>query len=302
VYIKQEIGKELYAELEGLLDDDEHEWTDEQEHLLTLLRDSLANFSVFLYAPIHQVQIDSQGIRIASSDDMKTAFNWQVGEMREGTLGIAESALENALEYLEENQDVFVTWTESDAYTKFTDKLIRTSMELNDATGISVNRRLFRRLKNTIGRIERDQVKGITGKVLYDALLEMVKDNDVQGVYAEILSYLRPAIGYAALADMIMSIHVKTMDGSMTVVSSTSKSEQYPSRDSAEMRAISEQHLEWKRKAAAEFGKLGEFLQMNAEDIPEFLNSDRYVAPPLDDDDDDDENDILNASGGVVMF
>jgi len=298
VYIKQEIGAELYAELAELLEDDEHEWTDEQTELLTLLRDALAHFSIYVYANIHQVQIDSQGIRIVSNDDRKTAFAWQVGDMREAVLEIAEGALENSLEFLEEHQDDFPTWTSSPAYTKFTNTLIRTSMELNDATGIVVNRRLFRRLKNTIMRIERDQVKAVTGKALYDALLEMVKDNDVVGVYADILSYLRPAIGYTALAEMIMSIHVKTMsNGALTVLSSTSKTEQYPAKESAEMRAVSEQWKEWKMKADGEFGKLAAFLQENAGDVPEFLSSGLYV-----EDEDDDQRNYLLGDGGAVML
>jgi hypothetical protein len=297
VYIKQEIGAELYAELVDYLEDDDHEWTDEQTELLTLLRDALASFSVYLFAPIHQVQVDSQGIRIVTSDDRKTAFAWQVGDMREAVLELGEGALENALEYLEEHQDDFPTWTSSPAYTKFTNTLIRTSMELNDATGIVVNRRLFRRLKNTIMRIERDQVKAVTGKALYDALLEMVKDNDVVGVYADILSYLRPAIGYTALAEMIIGIHVKTMNGGITVLSSTSKTEQYPAKESAEMRAVSEQWKEWKMKADGEFGKLAAFLQENAGDVPEFLSSGLYV-----EDDPEKDDDFILGSGGVGML
>ncbi len=87
------IGREFYQELEdGNIED---------EKLVNFVERAISNIAFWLYLPIGNVEISDAGIRINSTADKKTAFEWQVNQVLNSVASLGMDNLEMMLQYLE---------------------------------------------------------------------------------------------------------------------------------------------------------------------------------------------------------
>lgn len=94
-----------------------------------------------------QLFIDDSGSHSQESDRQKRLYKYQEQQLRDGWKNKGFGALDNLLEYLEVNADVFTEFAASTNFTVLKKEIVRSTKEVNDVYWINNSRILFLRLK-----------------------------------------------------------------------------------------------------------------------------------------------------------
>ena len=76
-----------------------------QTELLEKCQEVIVHYMLFLWIPTGQVSMGDNGIRINTTETLKTAFQWQIDDLSRSVLRSSGSAMDALLDYLEENKD-----------------------------------------------------------------------------------------------------------------------------------------------------------------------------------------------------
>lgn len=120
-----------------------------------LLASAIANFGMFLYFPLLQIELDSSGASVPQNENRKSAEWWQIKDARRELLRSGHESMDLLLAFLEKNPSVFTDYTEN--YSAINNELI-----VNNATDFSKyytifnSRQTFLALMPTI-RVVQDQ-------------------------------------------------------------------------------------------------------------------------------------------------
>ncbi len=109
-YLRPALGAAFY---DDLIDPSTTLTSAEADRLRALLRSALANLSMVGYLDMGQVQISGAGVQIISTDNQKTAFQWQVNNLKTSFSRKGWNGLEKALAYLEAHATDFPAWASS---------------------------------------------------------------------------------------------------------------------------------------------------------------------------------------------
>jgi hypothetical protein len=274
-YISGEIGKEFLEELRLAFTDETE--TEFQTSARKILQRSLANFTVALFVPKHKVQIDSQGVRVTDDNDRKDAKPYDTNEAikafeRDGWL-----ALEELLEYLEDNDSEFPTWSSSVESTVFSKSFIRTCRELESVTGLRVTRRLFKKIKPHISRHERSTITSITGSEQFDLFLSQYADGSYEYGTREVLPEIQSIIGHGALRDALALLPVEISEEGITVSGNTSNTNMVRSKTAANDTQLNAMKRQMDLIFEESKGSLSRFLHANPDSFPAFASSSAYT-------------------------
>lgn len=223
-YIKPTLGADQYNALVSWVDQSgsgsaSASVSDEDyEALLVKVRRALANLAYYLYIPIGQVQISDSGIRIASTENLKTAFQWQVDKIEQSFLDAGYESLEDMLEFLEENKDTYTTWAESDAYTEFKELFISTARVFNQYFNISASRRTFVALQATMRKVEDFYIKATLGNTLFAEIKTQILSGEIDDDNESYLEKIRPAVANLTISRAIADLSVKITDQGAVVI------------------------------------------------------------------------------------
>lgn len=123
--------------------------------LFKKLQLALSSLTLYLYAPISEVQLSDNGLRRGHSEQMPGAFKYQVQEYRKAMLERGFEALEDAIAYLNANAADFSLWTNAPEFLSFRQLFIRTGSELQQYfTGIRFPRMLFLLLRSSMFNVQ----------------------------------------------------------------------------------------------------------------------------------------------------
>lgn len=168
-----------------------------------LLREALANFSLFLYLPLAQVQFDSSGITTSQNANRKTAEWWQINDIRRDFLSSGHFAMDRLLAYLEANKTVFVDW--DDNYSTLNKELlIASASDFNKYYNIFESRQTYLALQPSIRQVE-DQ---FIHTLLCPELVSFLKVEDVSN---ENHKAVKTALQKAVVAFTIAKIYEEGM-------------------------------------------------------------------------------------------
>lgn len=274
-YISGEIGKEFMEELRVAFTDETE--TEFQTAARKILQRCLANFTVALFIPKHKVQVDSQGIRVTDDNDRKDAKPYDTNEAikafdRDGWL-----ALEELLEYLEDNDQEFETWSSSPESTVFSKSFIPTCRELESITGLRVTRRLFKKIKPHISRHERSTVISITGSEQFNLFLDQYAGNVYEDGTREVLPEIQSIIGHGALRDALAMLPVEISEEGITVSGNTSNSNMVRSKTAANDNQLKEMKNQLDLIFTESKGSLYNILHSFPDLYPAFAASSAYT-------------------------
>lgn len=278
-FISKEIGRAFFNELLDIYIDGTPSTI--QMDAIYMLQAPLANYSIFLYAPKHKVTLDSQGIRVSENEKEKDAKPFDTTQALEAYLRDSYTGIEQALEFLEENKDEFPTWTSSKEYTAFSRALIRSTSELEAATGVLVTRRLFRFIKPHISRIETQQLDSILGKNLLSEILDQIQSDSISPTNKAIIDIARPAVAFTALNDAISLSEVEWSDLGITVLSNSVNSNVSRGKVAAPDQKIANLSLTCKKLGPEQLALLQKFIIDNAADYPLFVAPEVYNGGPM---------------------
>lgn len=204
-YLVPVIGKELYLEL-GALDGSA---TDEQSELLDLIYNAVANIALSLYLPLGNVQISDSGIQIVSTNDRKTAFEWQVNRAIDAAASLGMDGLELVLQYLGDNIASFGTYADSDAYTANNSLFINTAEQFNQAYNINRSRLTFVCLYAVLKQVEKEVIIPQIGKDVAADLKTKIKAKTLSDDEKELVEWIQKAEAFLAVRDILPQLSVE---------------------------------------------------------------------------------------------
>lgn len=202
------LGPALYNELQALSDEEVEQLlapgnADVRAELLRLVQGAAANLATLDYLALNQVQISDAGIHINSDSSRKTAFQWQIDELRVSFRRKGFNALEAALEYLDEHIDApaLAAWATSPAAVASHQYFLATARQFSEHYNINCSRLTYLALLPTLRKVERFDLEPALGTEFYLELKEQLKDRDLSADNRELLElYLQPALAHLVVA------------------------------------------------------------------------------------------------------
>lgn len=200
-YIKPFLGDELFSLLETWAD----EQSDDDAEMVALypkVIPALARFSMLLAAPHMDLNIGESGFGVVSTGGIAPASRERVKEFTKSLEELAWGNIENLLRFLEENQEDYPDWVDSDAYTMHTRNLINSAENFNNFVEIDRSRLIFHRLRKHMDNVEEIHVQKLISPDLYEYLIGALREGLVLSDYEiRLLAHLRAFVANKVAAE-----------------------------------------------------------------------------------------------------
>jgi len=157
---------------------------------LVLAQEAIANLGFYLYLPIGAVQITDSGVHVVDGTSSSPATDKQFKELQRSFKSAGHKALDELLEFMEDNAAKFGPWVGSDSYSVFKDLLVNKTSIFNKYYYIFNSRQTFIAMKPNIKSVEDQFIVAPIGKELLKAL----KDDQTVDERKEVKILLQQAI------------------------------------------------------------------------------------------------------------
>lgn len=189
-----------------------------QQGLHLLLQEALSNIGSLNYLAQAQLQMSDNGIRISVNNEMKTAFQWQIEDLKFQLGKDGFDVLEEILLYLEGNTATFPTWKTSDAYYEQKSYFVNTAAEFNKHFHINGSRLTYLMLRYLIGRIEEQDLKPLLGSDFYAELKTAIRNDALTSDQKNLVNnYLAPGVTLLTIAKAITERAVEVTEFGVSV-------------------------------------------------------------------------------------
>lgn len=282
---KKYLGKDLLNELQIAFDaaDSFNELTGLKKDLIELLRQSSANFALPKWAPIGQVNIGNGGITINSTAETKTAFQWQIKDIEEHCNQVGYSALEEALEFLQENlnETVFESYKESEEYKENRYLFISSGKEFATYfSGFDSSRVNFYKLRSLIKKVEDFDIKSVILPELFLDLKQKLQSGEVLGANSKtIIDMIKPALANLVVAKGINELSIVIDAKGIMTFDNTGGRETIENKKHSSDTVLSRIAYAANKDGRTYLKELADYLESNKTNYPLFKNSSKYVAP-----------------------
>lgn len=173
---------------------------------LGLAQEAISNLGFYLYLPIGAVQITDAGVHVVDGNNSSPATDKQFKELQRSFKSAGHKALDELLEFMEDNALKFGPWVDSDSYSVFKDLLVNKTSTFNKYYYIFNSRQTFIAMKPNIKSVEDQFILAAIGK----ELLKVLKDDQTVDERKEVKVLLQQSI----VAFTVM----KTVDNGMFVM------------------------------------------------------------------------------------
>lgn len=255
---------------------------DKETELKGLLSEATAHLALLHYIGFGQTHISSAGIQIASNEHMKTAFEWQIANLKDECSLQGWNAVESALQLLEslpEESELLTLWKDTDTYALAQGSLIRSLRQFQLYVHLGNSRVLFHKLLPTMEEQQESRIKDAVGISMWTRLtgyatesdpLQLARLTKAHRLAARALAYATIGEGFAN------TMLVLTDNGPMVI-------EGMQSRLTKAQKTAPEEFVKWiagqyAAKASGAITGLLAYLQANVEHFPEYKESDNYIA------------------------
>lgn len=179
-----------------------------------LLSEAAANFSLLLALPSIQVNITNAGLKETTSTKSENSDWRAIRDLKRETLKTANEALDDALEIMEVNSEVFTDWASSDLYTVFKNQLVRHTNDFNTEWDIQNNRKTFLALTPHMREVEEQYLLPMLGK----CTLDFIKTNSINENVLRVQELARKAIVSFTVAKVALTGTFMLTSSSLVVV------------------------------------------------------------------------------------
>ncbi len=258
-----------------------HPLTSSDTSLKNLLTEATALLALLEYIPIGQVQFDSAGIRIASTEQMKTAFEWQIDELKttcsrqgwaaiESALGICEQLPAGTLKNL---------WTATETYTLSTQNLITNLRQFEQFAHLQGSRVMFNKLIPTITDQQDEVIIPAIGQSLFTSIMQVDSEEDPNRI-----AFLYKAKKYASKALAYLTLGVGFQDTLLILsdngplVIEAMQSRLAKAVKSAPTDLISAIATTYRSRGAAALKELIDYCQSVSDVLVEYQESPNFIA------------------------
>lgn len=155
-HIKPLLGPTLYSSLQSAT-------TGVQKEVLDLLQEASSNLAMLTYTKVGVVTISKSGFLISQGEHAVPA-NWaQLRDLRRELMQSGMEAIDEALAIMEENEEGFPDWIDSQGYTDFKELFTRKTQTFQKYFNIENSRLTFLRLKSHLLKVENKYFRGLLG-------------------------------------------------------------------------------------------------------------------------------------------
>lgn len=247
-----------------------------QTKLLAKCQAALAQYFFYLWIPTAQLSIGDNGIRIATTDTLKTAFEWQIDGLQRSTLKAAGSAMDDLLAYMEVHKTDYALWAASNSYTEFKECFIpSTSLFTILFTPLGGSRLNFIAIRSAMLKVQEFIIQSELGDAFYAQLKAGHIANNASTADKKIIVMVQKALApltmFRAITELSVSIDERGILNFDNTNSRTLNTK-LPAKD--QMLFKLEKSCEADGKAYVQ--KMKEFLKINIVDYPTYANSSAY--------------------------
>ncbi len=268
--------------------------SDEILKLKEILAESVAHLALLEYIPFGQLQFDSGGIRIASNDQMKTAFQWQIDALKEECSRQGWAAIEASLEFLEKTQDaeLIAIWQQTDTYTESLGTLIKSLRVFERFVNLNHSRVLFHKLLPIMNDRQEEVIVPAIGQELFTRLL-----TDMEPVALKAKKLAAKSLAYATMAMGFMDTMLVLSDNGPMIIDGIGSraSDAKKTAPTDLVKIIAENY---NSRAESALRELVEYCQKNVATLSEYTSSDNYIS-------DEDQTDHIarnDPEWGIAFF
>jgi hypothetical protein len=177
------------------------ELSEEAERLRYLLQSSLANLTMLSYLDMAQVQISGSGVQIISNEREKTAFPWQIANLKTGYARKGFNGLDKVLAYLDQYPEQFPAWRSSPTAQAARGYFLTSAADFSAYYNISNARLSFLALASLLHKTETFALEPVIGTPFFDELKQQLRDDELRPANGLLLEkYLRPALAHLTMA------------------------------------------------------------------------------------------------------
>lgn len=152
------------------------------------LQSAIANFGMYIFMPLLQVQLDSSGISVNVSENRKSPEWWQTKDIRRELLRAGHESMDLLLAYLEANLTVFTDYA-TNYSTLNKELLVNNASIFSKYYNIFDSRQTYLALVPVLTKVEDQYLKTFLCPELIQAL-----KNEVTGNLKEVKTNLQKAI------------------------------------------------------------------------------------------------------------
>jgi hypothetical protein len=250
---------------------------DHHKKLLDKIRYPLANYAYLQYIPFAQVAITASGIHIEVNDQKKTAFEWQINQLRQSLADAADNGIEQLYLFLEENKTTYADWATSSERTVLKECFINTASEFNYFYNIGNSRRIFRSIRDIMIQ-EEERIKSVICQPLFNAIKAEILSGTISPAYKALLTYIKPAVAFYTIASALIRLDVKITPEGIQAFSTSDRMTQEV-RTPAELQRIANLTHHLTASADEKIQQLINFLHQNIGAYPFYSGSPCYTPP-----------------------
>lgn len=186
---KEVLGKSLFAEIENL------DSTNQQHtELIKKCETVVANKGYMEAIPYMDLIETESGFAVVRTDQLVPASRDRVDALLSGIKQKLGEAIEDLIDYLEENEEYHELWKGSETYSLLTDVYISTLMQFRRYAEFSGNRADFISFKPNILNAINLFIEPVISKELSDQIIEQTRDNELTESNKAIIENLRFAM------------------------------------------------------------------------------------------------------------
>lgn len=287
--IKPYLGSTLYAALVAAYDEGNGNPTEDQQNLIDLIQPIETHLAMWMASDQLNVDITDKGFQASHSGDKKPAFEWQFRNAKASFRKTGFSAVEDLLEFLEENQDTYPDWESSEASNKNRDLIINSAKEFSEY--VTVDRSMFTLLRPFQLRQMRTAIKSLLGADLYADILEDIKLDAPSPDNLKLMDDIKIITAHLTYADALSDLPVTTDEEGVHFFNNAF-SGNFSGKETADKTYLSSLIDKHNRIASRSFDELVCYLNENVATYPLFETSSNYTPPASEEtEEEDDESD-----------
>ncbi|MGA6117146.1 DUF6712 family protein [Sphingobacterium anhuiense] len=180
--------------------------------LMEMLQDAIANIAFMSSLSQTQLNIGDAGVSLSVNENTKTAFQWQIDDLKYQFALDGFNALNELLVYLENSLSEFPTWASSDAYFEQKKYFVESAEVFSDSYQINSNRMSFLTLRYIMKRIELHDVATLISSPLFERLKEKQKTGYSSSEKVLMERFIIPGIVLLTVAKGIVERAIEVTD------------------------------------------------------------------------------------------
>lgn len=185
--------------------------------LLSYLQPALANYMALKYTPSSDTFFTSSGLQTIKGENQTAAFAYQKTDRMNKYAEDADTFMDAALEFLEENKAKYPSWIGN---TETIDVLFTGTKSFSHYFDIGNSRRTYLRLLPTIRKVEQLKLIPVIGVEFYHTLKQLMKARAMPDAYMLLIDgFIRPALANLSISKALVEMQFKPKNNSVCVTS-----------------------------------------------------------------------------------